>query len=190
MKNVPYLWQGNCHIENMIRMKKVFFLVLLCLLTANIKAQEPVFLKTNEGKVLPISSLLNNGKAKVFLFWSSYCRICKIEMKGIRNVGKDWWEDYQAEVYFVSLENFPSKAYQKLDFLTEFMQQDAVYQLHDVNTAFYQSISTGTLPTTLLFDKNGNLVQRWVSYDSGLESSIGMYFKKLHNQETTSTSQK
>lgn len=143
---------------------------------------ETLYLSNQEGKQLSVTEILEKPTNKVFLFWSRYCRLCKLEMKGIRNVGKKWFTDYDAEIYFVSLENYPSKTYDFVPFLSE-LPEEGVYRLLDNNMKFYNSLGGNSIPFTVLLNKQGEIIQKWHSYDNGLESSIGMYFKKLKKAE-------
>ena len=164
-------------------MKQLFILVLVSLFTqiglSQSTTNASILLKDSNGQQVAVQSLENNGKAKVFVFWSNYCAKCKLQMKGMRNIGKNWFEDYNAEIYFVSIENFEGQPYKKLDFLNEFLQEDGVFAYHDQNMNFYNSQSFFAIPSTLLIDKDGNIVNQWTGYDDGLERSVGMYFKKL-----------
>ena len=157
-----------------------FGLLFMLLMPLQGVSQDRFQLQTTTGELISVTDLLENGNAKVFVFWSNYCKICKLEMKGIRNIGKNWWEDYEAEIIFVSLENYPSDTYLKQDFLQDLIAEQGVKTLHDVNMQFYNSVSDGSIPTTILYNSEGELIQKWVAYDDGLERSIGMYFKKLH----------
>ncbi len=157
-----------------------FTLYVLVLFFASFSfAQTNIELKTTSGEAIQSQHIMNNGKQKVFVFWSRYCQPCKLEMKGIRNVGANWLTDYNAEVYFVSLESYPSDAYQKLDFLGELQSQSGKYFLHDNQMKLYHSFGSSTIPFTIIVDEQGNLLRQWDSYDSGLETSIGLYLKKF-----------
>ncbi len=163
---------------------KIFLttLLLVCSITVGVCQQlKDVSLTNDSGETISSEQLINDGRAKVFVFWSNYCRYCKLEMKGIRNIGKDWYKEYDAEVVFVSLETYPSQAYQKLDFIQDF-KNDGIYWLHDNKMQFYNQFGGQGIPTSILFNKEGEIIQKWYSYDDGLERSIGMYFKKLYNK--------
>ena len=154
--------------------------LLLCWNSFTYSQTDRYTLTNQLGHTFQTDSILTNGNPKVFVFWSSYCKPCKLEMKGMRNIGKQWFEDYHAEIYFVSLENYPSKAYQKLEFLQEFLSvEEGVFATHDQSMAFYHSFAGEAIPKTVLLDGKGTLVQQWNAYDDGMERSVGMYFKKL-----------
>jgi len=142
---------------------------------------ENVSLRDTDGQIVQSQELLENGKAKVFLFWSRYCYYCKLEMKGMTNIGREWFEDYEAEVVFVSLASYPAKSYEEVDFLKAWEGETGVYFLHDDAMKFYNALGSQAIPSTALFTKDGEVHQQWHSYDDGLERSVGMYFKKLHN---------
>lgn len=167
-------------------MKKWYIIIaLIAFIAVGAFSQETVenlYLSNQEGKQLSVTEIIEKPTNKVFLFWSKYCRLCKLEMKGIRNMGKQWFTDYDAEIYFISLENYPSKAYESVLFLNE-LPKKGVYRLFDNNMSFYNSLGGNSIPLTVLLDKNGTTIQKWHSYDNGLESSIGMYFKKLKKAE-------
>lgn len=171
-------------------MKQLYIILvsLFCMCLGKAFAQNTLQLQATNGEIFKVDELLANNKAKVFVFWSNYCKLCKLEMKGMRNIGKEWFEDYEAEIYFVSLENYPSDTYNKQEFLAEFLTEKGVFALHDQQMKFFNSVSNGSIPTTVLYNSKGELVQQWSAYDDGLERSVGMYFKKLFEAKTNHTS--
>ncbi len=138
-------------------------------------------LKNEFGEIINSSDLLQNGKPKVFVFWSRYCAPCKLEMKGMTNIGKDWYEQYDAEIVFVSLAEYDSLPYESdiVSFLSSWEQEEGVYFLHDNQRQLYQALGSEAFPSTVLFTKTGELYRQWDYYDDGLERSVGLYFKKL-----------
>lgn len=162
-------------------MKQLLFFFTFLFFTQQAISQENIYLADTKGNSVNAQELINNGKAKVLLFWSNYCKLCKLEMRGIRNIGQNWNEEYDAEIVFVSMETYPSDAYKKLDFLLEF-KKDGVYWLHDNKLELYRHFGGQSIPFTVLLDKNGDVYQTWSAYDDGLERSIGMYFKKLKQE--------
>lgn len=144
-----------------------------------------VQLKNKSGEVINSNDLLKNGKAKVFVFWSRYCKPCKLEMKGMTNVGKEWFEDYDAEIILVSLANYDSRPYEAdlVNFLSSWENEEGIYFLHDDNRKLFNTVGSQAFPSTVLFDKDGNLYRQWDYYDDGLERSVGLYFKKLLETE-------
>lgn len=161
--------------------KILFILTLFFLFLERGYSQAPVPLTSELGQTVTTNELFHNGKNKVLVFWSRYCGLCKLEMKGMRNIGQNWLEDYNAEVVFVSLENYPSDAYEKLEIYND-IQSEGFYRLFDNNMQLYKSFGSEFIPTSILLDGQGNVIRKWSSYDDGLERSIGMYFKKLASQ--------
>jgi len=138
-------------------------------------------LKNKKGEIINSADLLNNGKAKVFVFWSRYCGPCKAEMKAMTNIGKEWFEDFDAEIILVSLAGFESLPYESdiVNFLSSWENEEGIYFLHDNKRKLYENLGSLSFPATYLFDKEGNLYRDWDYYNNGLETSVGLYFQKL-----------
>lgn len=105
-----------------------------------------------EGKSTSTADL--KGKVVFINFWASWCPPCRAEMPSLENLYQKFKDDERIAFLFLNEDNDRSKAIQ-------YLQKN-----HFTIPLFYSSgdvpneIFSGTLPTTIVLDKEGKIVLR------------------------------
>jgi len=127
----------------------------------NLPQAAPFSFTDAEGKSASTADL--KGKVVFINFWASWCPPCRAEMPSLENLYQKFKEDERIVFLFMNEDNDRSKAIQ-------YLQKN-----HFTIPLFYSSgdvpneIFSGTLPTTVVLDKEGKIVLRhqgMASYNS------------------------
>ena len=104
-----------------------------------------------EGNMLTSSTL--QGKVVFINFWASWCPPCRAEMPSLNNLYQTLKNDSRFVFLFVSEDDDRTKA-------SEYLKKNnfsiPVYYRNQVSSEMY----SGTLPTTIVLDKKGNIVMK------------------------------
>ncbi len=104
------------------------------------------------GKVVPVSDL--KGKVVFINFWATWCPPCRAEMPSIHSLYKKLQPDDNFVFLMVDVDSNQDKAKQ-------YMQQYGFdLPVYVPAGPIPQSLFNGTLPTTLVFAKDGKLVMK------------------------------
>jgi thiol-disulfide isomerase/thioredoxin len=117
----------------------------------NISELGLIFIDTS-GSSLSSESL--KGKIVFINFWATWCPPCRAEMPSLNKLYKEFENDKDVVFLFVSEDEEPAKA---LDYLRSHQYKLPLYSTTGGATGSYYS---GTLPTTLVFDKAGKLIHK------------------------------
>ena len=94
------------------------------------------------------------GKIVVINFWATWCPPCRAEMPSLNKLFKEFENDKDMAFLLVTEDEEPLKA---RDYLRNHNYHLPLYTASGApGPGFY----SGTLPTTLVFDKRGNLIYR------------------------------
>ena len=121
------------------------------------------------GKSVKLSDL--RGKPVVLNLWASWCSPCKQEMPGFQAV----CDKYAGQVEFMMVNlTGQDKIEDAKAFLADAGYTFPVY--YDTDNAAAMNYSTGSIPTTIFIDKDGNLVTYAIGAidEATLEKGIGM----------------
>ena len=139
--------------------------------TANNDSPAPSFSVTDsDGKIITADSL--KGKVVLINFWASWCPPCRAEMPSLNKLYNDLKNDEHFVFLFINEDEHIESAKK---FISKNNYSIPLYFRLNVPTEIF----SGTLPTTLVLDKQGKIVLKhegMASYDS--ESFINQ-LKKL-----------
>ena len=126
------------------------------------------------GKKISIHELINSGPL-VIQFWAIWCSPCKKEMYYLDKI-QDKYKDSGVNVICINTDNLKSvpkaKAYvrqKKYDLLI------AV----DPSSQIFKKLNASVMPTTLIMDKNGQIVNTKDGYMGGDEKKVEAALKLL-----------
>jgi thiol-disulfide isomerase/thioredoxin len=104
------------------------------------------------GNHLPAASL--KGKIVFINFWATWCPPCRAEMPSLNKLFTEFENDKDIVFLFVSEDEDFAKA-------AEYLQaHEYRFPLYSISGGSGGKFYSGTLPTTLVFDKSGNLFHK------------------------------
>lgn len=125
-----------------------------------------------KGMVNASDSNLNELKGKVIFlnYWATWCPPCRAEMPSIQNL----YNDYKDKIAFVFITSDPKEKVEKFF-------QDNNYNLptYSLQSNPAPEISTRSLPTTFIIDKNGRIVEKEVGASNWNSSGYRKLFDTL-----------
>jgi len=127
----------------------------------NLPQAAPFSFTDAEGKSASTADL--KGKVVFINFWASWCPPCRAEMPSLENLYQKFKEDERIVFLFMNEDNDRSKAIQYLQ--NNHFTIPLFYSSGDVPNEIF----SGTLPTTVVLDKEGKIVLRhqgMASYNS------------------------
>lgn len=104
----------------------------------------------------------------VLHFWATWCPICKLEASNIQNISKS----YKVITIAVNSKKKDIKNYLKknnLDFIV----------IDDYNNQISKDFNISVFPTTLIYDKNKNLIFSEVGYTSTFGLKLRLWWIEL-----------
>lgn len=111
------------------------------------------FISDHDGAQLDLNSL--KGKVVFINFWATWCPPCIAEMPTI-------------EKLYSNFQNDPEVAFVLMDVDANQEKTRKFLKKHNINSPIYYPASSipnefydGTLPSTVVLDKNGNIVEKW-----------------------------
>lgn len=106
--------------------------------------------KDNNGKTINTADL--KGKVIFVNFWATWCPPCIAEMPSVNEL-------------YAQFKNNPNVVFMIVDVDNDYKKANGFMQQHQYNLPMFTltsevpaDIMDGTIPTTLVFDKNGNLI--------------------------------
>jgi thiol-disulfide isomerase/thioredoxin len=101
-----------------------------------------------------LTSASLSGKIVFINFWATWCPPCRAEMPSLNKLYKEFENDKDIVFLFVSEDEEPAKA---LQYLRSHQYKLPLYTASGGAPGTYYS---GTLPTTLVFNKDGKLIHK------------------------------
>ena len=114
-------------------------------------------------ETLPLQNIALNEKPIMIHFWATWCPVCKIEAANIQRVSKHY-----NVLTIVSQGNTDKE-------IKEYMKENNVNFkfINDHEKSYAKQFNITVFPTTLIYDKNKNLVFS----DVGYTSTFGLYLR-------------
>ena len=122
--------------------------------TVMLSKNEEVSFKDNKGNVVSLNQL--KGKVVLINLWATWCSPCLAEMPSLDKLYKDFQGNSQ--IVFLSVD-VDGKLKSSAKFLKKRKYSLPVYRL---NSALPKEWSTTSIPTTIILDKAGKLVNKHV----------------------------
>ena len=155
----------------------IYFLLLILsvVYTQNTEKKYPnINFDLFNGKKISMHELINSGPL-VIQFWAIWCSPCKKEMYYLDKI-QDKYKDSGVNVICINTDNLKSvpkaKAYvrqKKYDLLIA----------ADPSSQIFKKLNASVMPTTLIMDKNGQIVYTKEGYMSGDEKKVEAALKLL-----------
>ena len=150
-------------------------LILSVVYTQNTEKKYPnINFDLFNGKKISIHELINSGPL-VIQFWAIWCSPCKKEMYYLDKI-QDKYKDSGVNVICINTDNLKSvpkaKAYvrqKKYDLLIA----------ADPSSQIFKKLNASVMPTTLIMDKNGQIVYTKEGYMGGDEKKVEAALKLL-----------
>lgn len=120
------------------------------------------------------------GKVVFINFWASWCPPCRAEMPSVNSLYDQLKNDPKFEFVFINMDDNIQTA---LEYLKD---HSFIIPIHRAEGFIPTDIYNGTLPTTVILDKNGNIVMKhsgMADYDS---KNFMRQLKALQLPDTTS----
>jgi thiol-disulfide isomerase/thioredoxin len=130
-----------------------------------------ILLRNVDGNILDLSA--QKGKVIFINFWATWCPPCIAEMPSINKLYQKFKDDKNVLFIMVDVDNNPDKS-------NTFMKKKGfalpVYtQVSDIPTKYF----SGTLPTTVILDKSGNIAFHHDGVADYSNSEVADFIKKL-----------
>jgi cytochrome c biogenesis protein CcmG, thiol:disulfide interchange protein DsbE len=145
-------------------------------LSFSLVAQEKInfSVSTVDNKQIELSELYNKGPVLVS-FWALWCEPCKVEMK----VLKDVYKKYNNEGFTIlSINQDSPKSVSKVRAYISSQRINFPVAL-DPNSQLLQKLNGQSIPYSLLFNKDGEIVYKNVGYLPGDEIKLEKEIQKL-----------
>ena len=135
-----------------------------------------VKVKDLEGKDVDVSTITNDGKPIVFMFWASWCAPCIKELNNVAELYEEWQENTGVEIYAVSIDD--SRASSKIQPFVEGKRWDYKILL-DTNQELMRALGFSLPPFTALVNGAGEIVWTHNSYIEGDEYELEEKIKEI-----------
>ncbi len=173
-------------------MKKIAMLVLWILYAAAVSAQEgsraPDFtLQDMDGKVFKSADYI--GKQPMLIdFWATWCNPCKVELPHLDAIYKKY--EKQGLIFLAISEDSP-RSISKVKPYVKSKNFAATILLDPDGQVLKKFFGEGTLPYTILINREGKIVRTFTGYVPGQEADIEKMVADLLSKavETTTESQ-
>lgn len=151
--------------------KKLLVLIFALLSITFVSAQQipSVNLKTVEGKTINTSELDNDGKPIIISFWATWCKPCLRELNAIHEMYADWQDETGVKLIAVSTDEAQNVNRVK-PLVDRFGWEYEVWL--DPNGDFKRAMNAHTMPTVIIIDGDGNVVETRYGYTDGSEMHL------------------
>jgi thiol-disulfide isomerase/thioredoxin len=118
---------------------------------------------------LPLSNISLNNKPIMIHFWATWCPVCKIEAPNIQRVSKDY------NVLTIASQSGSDEK------IKEYLKNNNVdfKVINDYDNSYAKQFNITVFPTTLIYDKDKNLVSSEVGYTSTFGLYLRMWWASL-----------
>ena len=163
-------------------LKKVLFFILALLSFTLVSAQQipSVKLKNIEGKTVDTSELDNDGKPVIISFWATWCKPCLRELNAIHEIYADWQDETGVKLIAVSTDEAQNVNRVK-PMVDRFGWEFEVWL--DPNGDLKRAMNAHTMPTVIIVDGNGNVMETRYGYTDGSESHLIEKVRELIDAE-------
>jgi len=112
---------------------------------------------------LPLENILLNDKPLMIHFWATWCPVCKIEAPNIQKISKDY------NVLTIASQSGTDEEIQ------QYLKDNNIdfKFINDTDNSYAKKFNITVFPTTLIYDKDKNLVFSEVGYSS----TFGLYLR-------------
>lgn len=129
-----------------------------------------------KGSPVDVSTLRNDGKPFIILFWASWCAPCMKELNNIADVYEKWQKETGVKIYAVSIDDARTSA--KVPVVAAGNNWDYVILL-DRNQDLAHALNFTMPPYQVLLDADGKIVWVHNSYLEGDEFELEKRIKEL-----------
>jgi thiol-disulfide isomerase/thioredoxin len=127
--------------------------------------------KDGNGKIIRLSEL--KGKVVFINFWATWCPPCRAEMPSISKLSDGLKENKNVVFLMVDVDSDYKKARKFMD------NKNFALPLYIPASSIPETLLDGTIPTTLIFDKEGNLVVKHIGAGNFSSQKVREYLTKL-----------
>lgn len=147
--------------------KEILFFSIVMIVLANLIS---IYKSSDLNKdSLEINYPYDKSKPILIHIWATWCPTCKLEASNIQNISKD----YQVLTYVV-------KSGSNNDIVNYMQENELDFNTINDQSGFYASkFNVAAYPTTLIYDKDQNLVFSEVGYTSTLGLKLRMWYASL-----------
>ncbi|HIZ85654.1 MAG TPA: TlpA family protein disulfide reductase [Candidatus Coprenecus stercoravium] len=138
------------------------------------KALPSVEVKTLDGDVVNVQSILDDGVPVILSFWYTTCKPCLQELGAMNDAFVDWSEEADFKIVAVSTDDSRSSA--KVAPMVNGRGWTDFTFLLDENGDLKRAMNVQTQPMVFIIDKDGNVVDKHIGYTPGSEEE---YFDKI-----------
>jgi len=143
-------------------MKNILFTLFFTIISIPVLAQsQPVMADVTADELKEIIQSYEGEKAVLVNFWATWCLPCKREFPHLLELREKYSDRF--ELIFVSAD-FEEARQEAREFLKDQDVDFKTYFKTEKDNEFITAVSenwSGALPFTMIFDKNGNLVNEW-----------------------------
>lgn len=159
-------------------MKRIIHLLFPCLVLVILSATVPsVNLKNLQGQDVSSTSIIGKDSLPtVVMFWATWCHPCLKELEAVNEILPEWQEKYKFNLVAVSVDDARTS-----NRVASFVNGKAwdLDILLDTNSDFKRAMNVTSVPTTIVFDKEGNVVYNHVAYAPGDEEELEKIIAEL-----------
>jgi len=127
--------------------------------------------KDGNGKIVRLSEL--KGKVVFINFWATWCPPCRAEMPSISRLSEELKENKDVVFLMVDVDSDYKKAKKFID------NKNYALPVYVPASSIPETLLDGTIPTTLIFDKEGNLVVKHTGAGNFSSKEVKEYLTKL-----------
>jgi len=128
-------------------------------------------LKDGTGKTIRLSEL--RGKVVFINFWATWCPPCLAEMPSISRLSEGLKENKNVVFLMVDVDSDYQKSKKFMD------NKNFALPVYIPVSSISETLLDGTIPTTLIFDKEGNLVVKHIGAGNFSSKKVKEYLTKL-----------
>ncbi|MDL2223033.1 TlpA family protein disulfide reductase [Bacteroidales bacterium OttesenSCG-928-M11] len=164
----------------MLRTSLIIIATLLCSICVSAQQIPSISLKTVEGKTINTAELDNEGKPIIISFWATWCKPCLRELNAIHEMYEEWQEETGLKLVAVSTDEAQNVNRVK-PLVDRFGWEYEVWL--DPNGDFKRAMNAHTMPTVIIIDGKGNIVETRYGYTDGSETHLIEKVRELIEQE-------
>ena len=148
-------------------LKEIFITLIILILVLNIVSYyRSMSLNTEK---FPLENISLNEQAIMIHFWATWCPICKVEAPNIQKVSEHY------NVITIAVNSGSDEKIQQY-----LQQNDLNFKvLNDEHSNYARQFNIKVFPTTIIYDKNKNVIFSEVGYTSTLGLYLRMWWANL-----------
>ena len=132
-------------------------------------------IKLLSGETVELDSIIQNGPVMIN-FWATWCAPCKKEMRYL-----DKFQKKYDGITILTISEDKTRSFSRIKSLMKSNNYDFVVGL-DPNAQLFKKLGAQVVPTSILIDKNRNLLWRHQGYLPGDEKIMEREIKKALNK--------